>query len=84
MGTHCEVEAQVPVGRGVQVGGAHSPPALLLEDQRRARLYLSALCPEHSAIYVPAEERKKAEDGLGQNKLCDIYEGSGSTRTVLK
>lgn len=63
VGTHCEVEAQVPVGRGVQVGGAHSPPALLLKDQRRARLDLSALCPEHSAIDVPAEERKKAERG---------------------
>lgn len=62
MDTHCEMEAQVPIGCGVQVGGAHSPLALLLEDQRRARLDLAALRPEHSAIYVPAEEIKNSSE----------------------
>lgn len=58
MVTHSEVEAQVSIGRSVQEGGAHSSPALLLKDQRQSRLNLSALRPEHSAIYVPAEEKK--------------------------
>lgn len=58
MVTHSEVEAQVSVGRRVQEGGAHSSPALLLKDQRQSRLNLSALRPEHSTIYVPAEEKK--------------------------
>lgn len=56
--THSEVEAQVSIGCGVQEGRAHSSLALLLKDQRQSRLDLSALRPEHSAIYVPAEERK--------------------------
>lgn len=56
--THREVEAQVSVGRGVQEGRAHSSPAFLLKDQRQSWLNLTALRPEHSAIYVPAEWKK--------------------------
>lgn len=56
--THDEVEPQVSVRRGVEVGGAYSPPALLLEHKSRTRLDLSALCPKDSAIYVPAEYKK--------------------------
>lgn len=29
--THGKVEAKVSIRRGVEVGGAHSPPALLLK-----------------------------------------------------
>lgn len=69
MVTHCEVEAQVSVGRGVQEGSANSPPALLLKDQRQSRLNLSALRPKHSAIYVPAK-KKKAKGVLFFQSLC--------------
>lgn len=59
MDTHGEVEAQVSVGGGVQKGRAHSSPAFLLKDQRQSRLNLTALHPKHSAIYVPAEDKKR-------------------------
>lgn len=53
--THGKVEAQVSIRRGVEVGGANSPPALPVKHQRRARLNLSALGPVDGALYVPAE-----------------------------
>lgn len=60
--THGEVEAQVSVGGGVQVGRAHPPPPFLLKHQSRARLDLSTLSPVDSAFNVPAEEKKPKEE----------------------
>lgn len=71
--THGEVEPQVSVRCGVEVGGAHSPPALLLEHKSWTRLDLSALCPKDSAIYVPAEYKKARQ--IGQIGF-DIYEAA--------
>lgn len=73
--THGEVEAQVPIGRGVQEGRAHSSPALLLKDQRQPRLNLSALRPEHCTIDVPAGEREKVlfHSSLSQKSYRSLH-----------
>lgn len=52
--THGKVEAEVSIRRGVEVGGAHIPPALLFKNQGWAWLNISTLGPIDSSLYVPA------------------------------
>lgn len=62
--THCKVEAKVSIRRGVEVGGAHSPPALPVEHERRAWLNLSTLVAVDSSFYVPASGKNTDRKSL--------------------